>query len=383
MAARPAFPKLVHHKPRNLARVKLAGRVFYLGKWGSDEAREAYAKIVADCLAGRTPEPPPKPTEAAKGCTAYTRYTIGRMVEDFTKHAEGYYLKAGKKTTEVDMINAALLFLKPYEDFTATEFKAADLRAVRDKIVGHKSTNKHRKGKRLSRYTVNQYISRIVRAFRWAAVEGHINPETAAALAMLPGLRAGRTTAPEGEPVRPVDDKVVEATTPHMPKVLGDMVKVQRLCGMRPGEVVAMRPADLDTKGDIWLYTPPHHKTEHRGKTRTVYIGPKARAILAPYLEIRGMHEHIFRPDQQPFVRLVERRYQVGVYATAVKRACKRAKVEAWTPNQLRHTAATEARKVAGLEGAQLMLGHARVSMTQHYAEVNTARGVELAQLLG
>lgn len=35
---------------------------------------------------------------------------------------------------------------------------------------------------------------------------------------------------------------------------------------------------------EIWLYTPTSHKTAHRGKKRTIYIGPRAQAILKPWL---------------------------------------------------------------------------------------------------
>ena len=47
-----------------------------------------------------------------------------------------------------------------------------------------------------------------------------------------------------------------------------------------------------------------------------------------------------------------------------------------WAPNQLRHSAATEVRKVYGLEAAQLVLGHASADVSQIYAErdMNKAR---------
>ena len=44
------------------------------------------------------------------------------------------------------------------------------------------------------------------------------------------------------------------------------MVELQRLSGMRPGEVVTMRTCDLDTSGRVWAYTPESHKTEHHGR---------------------------------------------------------------------------------------------------------------------
>ena len=40
------------------------------------------------------------------------------------------------------------------------------------------------------------------------------------------------------------------------------------MAGMRPGEVCSMRPADIDTSGDLWIHRPIHHKTAHHGHER-------------------------------------------------------------------------------------------------------------------
>jgi site-specific recombinase XerD len=70
-------------------------------------------------------------------------------------------------------------------------------------------------------------------------------------------------------------------------------------------------------------------------------------------------------------------------YAKAVERACIKAKVEIWRPNRLRHTMATHVRAQAGLEAAQILLGHSRCDVTQVYAEVNEQKAVEVVKLLG
>lgn len=54
-----------------------------------------------------------------------------------------------------------------------------------------------------------------------------------------------------------------------------------------------------------------------------------------------------------------------------------------WTPNQLRHTAATAIRREFGLEAAQITLGHAGADVTQVYAERDLAKGVEVARRVG
>ena len=52
--------------------------------------------------------------------------------------------------------------------------------------------------------------------------------------------------APETAPIQPVSDEHVDQVLPYLPEVVRDMVQLQRLTGMRPGELVIMRPADVD-----------------------------------------------------------------------------------------------------------------------------------------
>jgi integrase len=54
-----------------------------------------------------------------------------------------------------------------------------------------------------------------------------------------------------------------------------------------------------------------------------------------------------------------------------------------WSPNQLRHSAATEIRKRYGLEAAQVILGHSKADVTQIYAERDLALGARVAAEVG
>jgi integrase len=58
-------------------------------------------------------------------------------------------------------------------------------------------------------------------------------------------------------------------------------------------------------------------------------------------------------------------------------------KVHCWHPNQLRHTKATEVRRRFGLDGAQVIMGHAKADVTQVYAERSSALAVEIAKKIG
>jgi site-specific recombinase XerC len=54
-----------------------------------------------------------------------------------------------------------------------------------------------------------------------------------------------------------------------------------------------------------------------------------------------------------------------------------------WSPNQLRHSAATEIRKRFGLEAAQVTLGHAAADVTQVYAERDLERAAAVMAQVG
>jgi site-specific recombinase XerC len=54
-----------------------------------------------------------------------------------------------------------------------------------------------------------------------------------------------------------------------------------------------------------------------------------------------------------------------------------------WSPNRLRHSAATAIRKLFGLEAAQVTLGHAQADVTQVYAERDLSLAVEVMRKIG
>jgi hypothetical protein len=52
----------------------------------------------------------------------------------------------------------------------------------------------------------------------------------------------GQTTAPELPPVRAVPDEDVEATLPHLPPLVADLVMFIRYAGCRPGAIKQTGP---------------------------------------------------------------------------------------------------------------------------------------------
>ncbi len=112
-----------------------------------------------------------------------------------------------------------------------------------------------------------------------------------------------------------VDDSVVEETIPHLPEIIGDMVRVPRFTGDRPGEVGSLRPCDLDRSTEVWFYRPCQHKTEHHDKDRVIAIGPQSQQVLPPYLvrdsesccpetpSVGSIHDRQLLPSDSPCVR--------------------------------------------------------------------------------
>ena len=242
------------------------------------------------------------------------------------------------------------------------------------------------------------------------------------ALDAVEGLRKGKSEARETEPIGPVADAVVQATYHFMPAVVADMVRFQRLTGCRPQEVCLVRPCDVDTTGDVWTFIPPQHKTEHLGKRRSVFIGPKAQAVLRPYL-LRESEAYCFSPAESERQRRAELhavrktplhhgnrprrrlrrqlggRYNTAAYRHAINRACEKAfpvpekttpenarkwvTDHRWSPNRLRHSAATEIRRRFGLEAAQVVLGHAGANTTEIYAERDSLKAMNVIREVG
>src|SRR5664279_3807960 len=94
----------------------------------------------------------------------------------------------------------------------------------------------------ITRKCINQRIGRIKRMFKWAVSQQLVSPFIYQALSTVEGLKRGRTKAKEGKKVMPVDEKhvfmVLEYTTP----VVAAMTELQMITGMRPGEVVQIKP---------------------------------------------------------------------------------------------------------------------------------------------
>jgi integrase len=414
-------PKYRRHRGSGQAVVTLAGREVYLGRHGTPKSRQAYRRILAEFMAagGR---PPPAPRIALA-----PDLSVVELIAAFWRWAIGYYVKDGRPSSEQHCLKAALGHIKVlYGDLPAAAFGPLALKAVRERMVEAG----------LSRGTANRYASRIKRLFRWAAGEEFVPPDVYHGLQAVDGLRRGRTEARETEPVRPVPEAWVRATLPHLPRPVAAMVELQLRTGMRSGEAVIMRGRDLAMGEPVWQYRPSSHKTEHHGHERIVDLGPRAQAILKPWLKA-DLEAYLFVPAEAEVARNAARRegrlspltpsararyqraerrrrrrgrapgerYTADSYRRAIARGIEQgnrgitadlaaqgitdvehvqaALIPHWHPHQLRHTFGTTVRRQHGLEAARAMLGHHSLGVTEVYAERDLAVAARVAAEMG
>ena len=363
------IPKYRLHKARGLAVVTLNGQDLYLGQHDSKESRLEYERVVAEWLANGRQLPHRSQAHSA---------TITELIAAFWIYAQSVYPKNTQAT-----FKAALRPLRRlYGHVPIREFQPKGLRTIQQSLASELADDGSHK---FCRNTINDYSARIRMVFKWGVAEGLVPAEIWHGLTAVSGLRRGRTTARETEPIAPVLDEVVNKTIPHLPSIVADIVRVQRLTGMRPGEVCAMTWAEIDTSGDVWIYRPRDHKTAHHGIARVIPLGPQAQAVLGNQPEI-DLSSPVFKPDLRRAhkgKRVAAPGYRADSYRRAIQRACERAGVAVWKPNQLRHTRATEVRREFGLDAAGALLGHTKLETTQIYAERSSELAIQLARSTG
>ena len=350
---RKQLPKYCHHKATNRAFVRIGGKMYYLGKYGSEASRREYDRIIGEFVAnGRQTFQNPD------------EILIETLIVRFLDYAETEqnYCESSK----IRFARVLSRLNRLYGKQLVSQFGPAALKSIRRQYL--------EEGKSLD--TINGYIGIIKQVFYWGDEEGIVPVEVTGALRTMKMLQKGRSAAKENAPVEPVADEIVEKTLPHIcrPEVW-DMIRVQRLIAGRPQDVCNLRFCDIDRNAEIWKYEPFTHKTKKKGKTRILPIGPRAQKILQKYFDQwDGGEQFIFLlPRGKP--------YTTGAYGKVIADACKTAGVPHWSPNQLRHAGGTEVREKFGLDAAQAVMGHSSASIghrkksaTQHLKYIPRSR---------
>ncbi len=76
-------------------------------------------------------------------------------------------------------------------------------------------------------------------------------------------------------------------------------------------------------------------------------------------------------------------RYTPQAYSQCIRKVCENQGIPHWSPNQLRHNAATRLRKEFGIDVARAVLSHSSLSTTEIYAEIDLAKAVAAMERVG
>jgi integrase len=389
------MPALQYHISGN-AVCKIDGKTYYLGKHGSAECLARYAVLIREYQANdlRVPDGIDLnqlvPTMPLVENQAAAPITVRHVAAIYEQHAKQIYDATSKDLARISKLCTEII--EHYGDLLIDKFGPRALKEQRERWIAAGNSRRY----------CNRLTNGVIRMVKHAVAEELASPDTWQRLRSLEPLRAGQTTAKEREPIKPVPIDQVRATAQFLSPTLKAMLRIHIATGMRPSELCRMRPVDIDRTGDVWMYRPPKHKTASRGKARAIPIVGDAQDALVDYLN-RAPDSYCFSPaESMAWLRAKQRSERAGYgsyrkrksnpakqpgdcydshsYRQSIQRAAKVAKVDSWTPYQLRHLAGTIVRDALGPEAAQALLGHANIQMTEHYAKVTERKAIEAAR---
>jgi integrase len=398
-----SVPSYRHHKARNLAVVTIDGHDYYLGPYGTQGSHKKYEALVRSWHERN--DNPEVPTDQLLAPNDHP--SINELILAYLKHVEKHYRANHGRNKEAGCVSDALGVVQAccYGPEPADAFRPKDLKKVREAMIA----------KKWSRGYINHQILRVKRMFAYATEEDLVPGSVYHGLLAIKGLRKGTPGVREAKKVKPVPVDHVKGVLKKAHKMLKAMLLFAWHTGARPGEVCALKPCHVDRSGKVWLYRVPAdaNKTDIHDQERTIYVGPRAQKILKPWLQYIHDNTYVFSPIREQQLRQEARAaarktkptpseirkkeerknrvpkinkkpyYDTNTFRQAVVRLCDGAKVPRWSPNRLRHNAATRFRKKFGIEVTRILLGHSRVTTSEIYAEPNRAKAVNAILELG
>ncbi len=358
---------------------------------------------------------------------------IAILADEYLGHAERHYsrpwgqpvIENGSRKTDASgqpvlvsseyfsMVFAMNILVESHGDTLAADFGPRCLTEIRGKLIKENYT----------RTGINSTIGRIKKFFRWCCENELCRPSLHHELSCVGGLYRNQQGTIESKPVEPASMESIAAVLPFVSPTISAMIRVQYLCGMRPGEACIMRPCDivrLDHQGQsakIWVYYPQRHKTAWRGFSLFKAIPKAAQEILLPLLNVDS-ESYLFRPSDSAEWSLQQRvanrrprktplypceARRVAEEKRLVKRRVKKRsagehyttssyhgglaygfdKLEKagltatrFTPKQLRHAILSDVSRILDQQSAQRFGGHENLKTTDIYT------GLRLAELL-
>jgi len=202
------MPKLLNRPPQykqsgKYAVVYIDGKRIFLGPYGSEESKAAYARELAE--RANPNFSPPRGEDI----------TVRELAAAFLDHAKATLKKPNYTHHRIVVLD----FLNKFygDNILVNDFKPSCLKLVRQELINARN----KRGKpRFCRGMVNDYVSRIVRIFSWGVEEELVLSDTAAVLKAVKPLEEGHPGTFDHEERQDVPDSVIKATLPFMPPVL-------------------------------------------------------------------------------------------------------------------------------------------------------------------
>jgi len=356
----------------------------YLGVHGTAASQAEHQRIIALVV-----------TNGGVYPTGSIDLTINEALVRYGRFVDSYYIGPnGEPTGTGADIKVTLGYLRRlFGPTPLVEFGPPQLKSVRQAMVDDDRV----------REQVNKRTSQLRQFFRWCVEEQLAPPTILLGLQAVRPLGCGRSGVKEGEPRQPADPIAVKKAMPFMSPAVQAIVQLLWLSGARPSEILLMKWDELDRSGEIWVLRPKHHKTSWRGKSRTIFFGPEAQAVLLPWLDYAVPGTYVFSPKLSEHLRSKKRAeerqtkkwpshlarniakrarrrerpptdcYDRHSLGQAIRRACKSAGVARFCAYSLRHLRAVELRKQYGLETVRAVLGHSFKAMADHYSKAGDA----------
>ena len=209
MSKNRRIPAYVHHKPTGQARTRIAGKDHYLGKYGSPESHDKYDELIAQFI------------DAEPGSAK----TLNAVLAAWWKECKRRYAGRGKGPYGNAVCWRPVIRL--LRENHGHE-RAEDLGPVKLRKLLESEAEKRNWSLTYTRMA----LTRVKQIYEWAVSEELVSVTAHQRLTTLK-LRYGRKT----KPLPPVSDELINRTMQHLTPKLQAMVGLQRLTGMRPGEL--------------------------------------------------------------------------------------------------------------------------------------------------
>lgn len=361
-------PTITFHRPSGQARVRHKGRDYYLGPYGSPEAKKEYAALVTR-LAGGAPPPTPAGDQPK-------RWTVAEGVARWYAERAPRYDPEGQQVAVIAHALGPLLEL--FGRLPLADFDELRLDEVREAMIARKWCAS----------VIVDRVGRLRGLFRWFERKRLAPPGTVERLGLLEGLSPSDVRVPRRPRRRPCTWDDLDLVASHSPASVAGILRLMWWCGCRTGEARRMTAGEVERVGEVWLWRPARHKTAHLGHERVIVLGPNAREVIGTRLDDRPPDELVWPAIMGGGGRSPRTRgpgcYTRGSLGRAVRRSAERAGVTGFEPYQARHAFRLRVGRSEGLEQARAALGHSSVSQTAEYAsQRDLALAVEVARRMG